>query len=190
MHILILFLSLFLSACDAEQVSYRAIGVHDGDTVTVIPFDCTYAGQKISPENSCPKTRVRLIGLDAPELAQLPWGLKAKEFTEAKLANQKIYLETGVQPIDKYGRTLAYVLYDPTNAEKLDIKNMHVLNEEILANGFAQIYIFPMETKYSARLKEAEYSARSKYMNIWDAVNGLKDSPGKYRAKHKRDLQK
>ncbi len=190
----LVFLSLFLSACDAEQVTYRAVGVHDGDTVTLIPYECTYAEQKISPENSCPKTKVRLIGLDAPELEQHPWGLKSKEFTEAKILNQKIYLEKGIQPIDKYGRTLGYILYDPTNSEKPEIKNMHVLNEEILANGLAQIYIFPMETKYSARLKEAEYSARSKSINIWDAEKGLKISPGKYRAKNKakqkRDLQK
>lgn len=42
----------------------RVVTVHDGDTVSVI------IGRK--------RERVRLIGIDAPELGQGLWGIKAK----------------------------------------------------------------------------------------------------------------
>jgi micrococcal nuclease len=58
---------------DAKKSSFKegvvkVVEVHDGDTVSVV------IGNKVE--------KVRLIGIDAPELGQQPWGIKSKNFFE------------------------------------------------------------------------------------------------------------
>lgn len=168
--LLILFL-LTLSACSSKTY-YKVVGIHDADTITVSDYNCSM---------NCKVLRVRLLGIDSPELDQESWGLKAKEFTEKELKGEKIIIEQGISPTDKYGRTLGYIFYDFNESGKAKL-----LNEELLESGFAVIYLFPDENKYNSRLKTAEYKARGSKLNIWDEENGLQQSPAKYRSEQKR----
>ena len=59
-------------------------------------------------------SQVRLIGLDAPDIRQLPWGEDAKQLVEGLIggANQAVNLEFDLEAKDKFNRTLAYVWKD------------------------------------------------------------------------------
>ncbi len=75
-HILIcLILLISLSSCDAKYQRCFLIRVVDGDTLVA---DC----DKVS-------TKLRLIGIDAPELAQEAWGLKSKNFIDPQKKKEK-----------------------------------------------------------------------------------------------------
>jgi len=60
--------------------------------------------------------RVRLLGIDTPELQQEPWGREARSFLQRLLpVNDVVRLETDVRERDQYRRILAYV--DPRQLE-------------------------------------------------------------------------
>lgn len=79
----------------AEALTGIITKVADGDTVTI------QANGKTE--------RVRLIGIDAPESAQRPWGPKATEFTKKLALGKSARVEMDVTPRDKYGRLLGYL---------------------------------------------------------------------------------
>ena len=84
--------------CFARADEYRGFCVHvaDGDTVSVAD-----EGQKLH--------RIRIVGMDAPELAQ-PYGPVAKEALKTLILHKEVYvLPAGV---DKYNRELAVLRQD------------------------------------------------------------------------------
>ncbi len=142
--------------------------VHDGDTVSIRTR--SFLGITISVE------KVRLIGIDAPEIKQEPWGRMAKKHLK-KLINEsggKVYLEYDLDRRDKYGRILAY-LWD---------KKGRMLNQRMLEDGYAMLYTIPPNVKYVNILTEAQQKARQNKAGIW-GKGGLKKSPHEWR---KEDL--
>lgn len=83
------------AASAAQAISGRVVGVHDGDTITVLTQD----NEQI---------KVRLAEIDAPELDQ-PYGKKAKQTLSGLVFGKDI----SIVPItiDKYKRTVARI-YD------------------------------------------------------------------------------
>jgi len=146
---------------DTSVVS--VVEVHDGDTISVV------INRK--------KEKVRLIGIDAPELGQRPWGEKAKKYLESllSLSGWKVTLEFDVEQRDKYGRILAY----------LRTSNGDMINLLMLKNGYAMLYTFPPNVKYVNELQDAQREARDKRRGIW-SEKGLKERPGDYRKEHPR----
>lgn len=124
--------------------------VYDGDTI------------KVQFKNGRSK-RVRLIGVDAPEIngsgekAKFK-GYMAKRFTFFNLYRAKIRLSYDWQYEDKYGRLLAYIW---TEREGL-------FNKFILQEGFAFVYLhFPFRNDYRKEFIEAEREARRVEKGIW-----------------------
>lgn len=144
-------------------MSARVVAVHDGDTLSVV------IGRR--------KERVRLIGIDAPELSQRPWGANAKKHLRelVTLSGNSVVLEFDLDKRDKYGRLLAYV-------RTLDNK---LINLEMVRNGYAALYTFPPNVKYAERLREGQRYAREGRLGIWGR-DGLKEIPGEYRREHQR----
>lgn len=73
------------------------VRVHDGDTVSVV-----FKGKR---------QKLRLIGIDAPEMGQEPWGLRAKRHLKKilKSSGYKVRLGFDIERTDKYGRLLGYL---------------------------------------------------------------------------------
>lgn len=165
MHLYLLLLSIILSGCQKPNLeAFRKLSVSDGDTLTVSRF-----------EDLSKIERVRLLGIDTPELSQDPWGKNAKEFLENELEDDDvIYLE--IYGKDKYERLLAY-LYD---------KNKVLINSKILKNGYAVLFLIDSRNEHHRELKDAELYAREKKLNIWDDNQGLKQSPYDYRSKNRK----
>lgn len=153
----------FLEKRRAEAGYVRVTHVHDGDTVNVI------IGNR--------EERVRLIGIDAPELTQEPWGRKAKGKLQELIGktNKTVRLEMDVEERDKYGRLLSY----------LWTKDGRLINEEMVRRGYAFVYTIPPNVKYVERLQEAQKTAQKKKVGLW-AKDGLGESPSAYRKKHPR----
>ncbi|WP_051276380.1 thermonuclease family protein [Desulfovirgula thermocuniculi] len=94
--------------------------------------------------------RVRMIGVNCPEIShpdlgikEEPYGREAKAYTERQLSGRQVWLEFDVQERDKYGRLLAYIWLEPpsTGSEEEDRANMY--NARLLLEGYAQVMTVP-----------------------------------------------
>ena len=110
--------------------------VHDGDTVRVV-----YEGQSI---------RVRLMGIDAPELEQ-PRGEDSRDYLKALTAST-VYIEPAGH--DQYGRMLATLWGSATHETSV--------NEYMVWGGMA--YAFMTE---DYELKEAQADAMIAQRGVW-----------------------
>jgi len=120
-----------------QQISGTVVGVHDGDSITLRSDDNT--------------VKVRLYGIDAPELGQ-PYSQVAKQkLSDLCFGKTVTLIQFGE---DKYGRILADVLLeDSTN-----------VNYELLKSGLAWYF-----RKYvrSSELDSMEAEARSQKRGLW-----------------------
>lgn len=144
-----------------EKSLYRVVNVHDGDTVTVDIHGRT--------------EKIRLIGVDAPELGQKPWGEKAKEHLEEILsgAGWAVSLEYDVGRQDRYGRQLAY----------LWTGDKEMINRRMLFEGYAVLLTVPPNVRHVELFKDAQKDARSRWLGIWGR-DGLTEKPAKYRKRN------
>ncbi len=124
--------------------------VYDGDTVKV-----RLAGQK--------DERVRLIGVDSPELDDAREQVRLMAFLAKRFAFTRLYQSTvdllpGPQERDVYGRLLAYIR----------TADGEMFNETLVREGYAHAYLkFPFDETWKARLKDAEGEARRSGKGLW-----------------------
>jgi micrococcal nuclease len=112
--------------------------------------------------------KTRLIGIDAPEMNQRPWGRQAKEHL-IDIMNHTDWLvtmETDEVKQDKYGRALVYLW---TN-------NNELINERMVLDGYAVLFTIKPNVRYRARFFRAEKLARQEMKGIW-GPKGLKETP-------------
>lgn len=164
--ILISFFSIFnRDHVDSQHrtPSVKVLEVHDGDTISVL-----LNGKR---------EKVRLIGIDAPELDQRPWGNKAKAYLIGllKASKWKVSLEYDLEKRDKHGRLLCYVW----------LSDRRMLNLQMLKDGYAMLFTVPPNIRYISEFRKAQLEARRKKVGIWGR-EGLKESPVKYRREHPR----
>ncbi|MCG3205131.1 MAG: Thermonuclease [Elusimicrobia bacterium] len=144
--------------------------------------------------------RVRLVGIDTPEVypSQKLWsdarksgrdaktiqslGKRSSKFVEALIEGEKVRLEyepanTINQHLDRHGRTLAYVFFNPPACEELEpwlaeeiceLESFETgfLNALIIEAGYANTYNkFPF--KYQKEFQELERNARTNKRGLW-----------------------
>lgn len=115
-------------------------------------------------------SRVRLIGIDAPELDQEPFGPRSREALERRMPKGTVVrLEFDVQPRDQYGRLLAYVWRDD-----------RFVNEEQVAEGYAATLTVPPNVRWAERFRKALASARERRAGLW-ADDGFSCRPEDHR---------
>ncbi len=120
----------------AKRFDAEVVGVIDGDTIDVLA-----ARQK---------TRIRIEGIDCPELAQ-PYGRSAKQFTSEQVFGKRV--EVLPQSTDRYGRTVARIRFGGKD-----------LGLAILEAGLAWQYkTYSQDPVYGA----AERSARAARQGLW-----------------------
>jgi endonuclease YncB( thermonuclease family) len=187
-------ISLFLVSCDETKIPAKVLQVTDGDTLRVslcekvlngecVPCSPREAAMRLGLKSSSNHKngistviKLRMLGMDAPETKQQDWGKKATEFLKQELSDDKyIFIETDIEPRDRYGRLLAYV-YDSQGIS---------INEKMLREGYAELLILGANDKYATSFKAAEAYARQHKLNIWSEDDGLEMSPYKYRKKMK-----
>jgi micrococcal nuclease len=123
-----------------KTVSCLLLSVTDGDTILC--------------QDS---TKIRLIGIDAPERDQEPFGVNAAAalMLLAPLGS-RLDLEQDVTPRDRYGRMLAYVWL-----------NGSMINWTLVRQGWAVAYAYRPDTSYAQVLAQAERDAKAEERGLW-----------------------
>jgi micrococcal nuclease len=119
--------------------------------------------------------RVRLIGIDAPDLAQQPWGPAAKRQLEQLVTNKTISLELGEEAQDRFDRTLGYVW----------LGNGKLLNEQLVKQGYALAVPRSPNIKYDKRLGRAQEQARLMGVGIWNPQEPMRQTPAEFRSQNR-----
>jgi micrococcal nuclease len=155
---------LLLTSCSlsvrSEHLQVKVERVISGNTLEVESWN----------ESGRVTKRVRLIGIEAPDLQQHPWGDAAKQELERLIDGQTLLLEWDVEVTDGYDRHLAYLWHDGK-----------LVNEELLAKGYALATVRSPNIKYDRRLAQAQEQARIMGVGIWDAQNPLRLYPSEFR---------
>lgn len=130
---------------------FKVIRIIDGDTIEI------EGGKK-----------VRLIGIDAPEINNGKeadcYANEAKNYLNNLLNGTKINLEKDISETDRYGRLVRYIYLDKV-----------FINEKLVRDGFALVSTYPPDIKYQDKLIEAEKYARSNNLGLWNVCKkGLK----------------
>ncbi|HEY9666213.1 MAG TPA: thermonuclease family protein [Coleofasciculaceae cyanobacterium] len=170
---------LILCCCFLLLIGCQSTPVPTGITVQV---QQVVSGQTLDVLNSAQPTasieRVRLIGIEAPDPRQEPWGMAAKNRFEQligktngqQLVLQPVFLEPDVQEKDSFGRWLAYVWYDGK-----------LLNEQLVKEGYVLAAPRLPNTKYDSRIARAQEYARIMGYGIWNPAQPMRLSPAEFR---------
>lgn len=119
----------------------KVVGVHDGDTITVLDASKT-------------QHKIRLAQIDAPELDQ-EWGQNSKKALSDIVYGRFVHVE--VDNVDQYGREVGTVFVDDVNA-----------NKEQVINGNAWVYV---RYARDPNLPKLEKKARSEGLGLWSTGN-------------------
>jgi micrococcal nuclease len=114
--------------------------------------------------------RIRLIGIDTPELRQGESGHRARAaLTRLAPPGTPVRLERDVAPRDRYGRELAHVW-----------TGSRLVSEALVLEGWAMLYTVPPNVKYAERLERAQKKARAAGAGLW-ASGAFECAPVDYR---------
>ncbi len=152
---------LFFERGPDDLILYRVkiTRVIDGDTV--------YA---LFPDGN--EEKVRLIGIDAPEINHPTKGLEAfgpeaEAYTRGRLKGETIWLEFDLGERDQYGRLLAYLwLAVPEEITDSEIR-LKMFNAILLLEGYADQVIFEPNIKYADYFSVYEAEARESGKGLW-----------------------
>ncbi|MDI6811183.1 MAG: thermonuclease family protein [archaeon] len=139
------------SKAPSEYQSALVTQVVDGDTIAV--------------EGG---TRVRLIGIDAPERDE-EYYTEATEYLKSMILHKEVSLERDITDKDRYGRSLRYVWLDN-----------RLVNAEIVRAGLAIAKQYDPDTKYQHFIADAEQEAMEKQVGMWSRApitTGISTSP-------------
>jgi micrococcal nuclease len=135
--------------------SFGVVRIIDGDTLVLDV-----------PDGTSPVTRVRLLGVDAPESGQSDAGPmhfadEATAFARRSVSGERVrvYLDQGRPTRGKYGRLLAYI----------ELPDGAWLNERLLAEGYAYAD-FRFGHGYFRKYQQLESSARTFQKGLWAGV--------------------
>jgi len=129
---------------------HQVLRVIDGDTIEIL-----YDGVKRT---------VRYIGVDTPETVHPSkpvecMGREASEYNNSLVAGKMVRLERDVSDTDRYGRLLRYVYIGDL-----------MVNEVLLAEGYANVMTYPPDVKYTERFLELEQDARAGKRGLWSDI--------------------
>ena len=108
--------------------------------------------------------RVRLQGIDTPETVKEnapveAWGKEATQYSKSFVtqAGGQVRLEFDGEPLDRYGRLLAFVWHDG-----------RLLNEELVRRGLARAKLsYAFSDALKNRLRSAQEEAKASHRGIW-----------------------
>lgn len=150
--------------------AFRVVHVVDGDTVDI---DCADGGK--------PATRVRLWGVDTPEMNHgddppMYFAWESKDFARRTLEGKDVHIVLSPKKTrDKFGRLLAYVYLE---------RGGRMFNEMLLEEGYAYADLrFPHH--YDDQFEGLERRARRGRVGLWAGIT-LDNMPG-WRQRRERE---
>ena len=149
--IALVFLLCILSTAHAETLAGRVVGVHDGDTLTLLD------AQKR-------QTKVRLAEIDTPESKQ-PYGSRSKQALSDLVFGKTVQVE--IRDVDRYGRTVGRVSVGSTD-----------VNAAMVASGAAWVY---RQYSRDPELLRLEAEARAAQRGLWGLPEAQRVPPWEWR---------
>ena len=146
---------IFSLSIIAVAVSGKVIRVSDGDTILL--------------QSGSQRIKVRMYGIDAPELKQ-NYGEDSKNYLEKRILNKNV--DVKVINEDKYGRKVGKVFY----------KNKDI-NLEMIKTGNAWFYEY--HAKKEKEYRKASKSAQEQKLGLWKDKNP--QNPRNFRLEHRRE---
>jgi endonuclease YncB( thermonuclease family) len=148
-------------ASAAADFRARVVSIGDGDTIRV------QHGDKLET--------IRLACIDAPEMAQVPYGDQARRYLQTRLPLQR---QVTIHPLntDRYGRTVAEVIGDIN------------LNLALVEDGQAFVYPKYLGQCDAREYLDAEYRASRHRFGIWRVPGGI-ERPWQFRHGRKQERQ-
>ena len=146
---------IFSLSIMAVAISGKVIRVSDGDTLLL------HSGSQ--------RIKVRMYGIDAPELKQ-SYGEDSKSYLEKRILNKNV--DVKVINEDKYGRKVGKVFY----------KNKDI-NLEMIKTGNAWFYEY--HAKKEKEYRKASKSAQEQKLGLWKDKNP--QNPRNFRLEHRRE---
>jgi micrococcal nuclease len=140
-------------AIPADAVQATLQRVFDGDTISVV-----LDGERET---------VRLIGIDTPEtggnFTEVEcFGPEATAFLRSLLPNgSTVWLERDVSERDRFDRLLFFVWIEG------DAGTAVLVNEAVVANGYAYAQLYEPDRGYAGLLAEAQESAMDQSLGMW-----------------------
>ena len=153
---LLLLTFLLAIPCLSWAWSGKVVSIAEGDTITVL--------------RDKEQVRIRLYGIDTPELGQA-FGTKAKQLTSGMVFGEVVEVE----PVDtdRYGRTVALVSVFK-----------RLVNEELVNAGYAWVYTHYRTQPICERWKLLEEEAREAKRGLWSDPHAI--PPWEYRREKRR----
>ncbi len=154
--------TLLLCSCSASKIELPA---------STAKVERVVSGQtlEVSFPDSASLIKVRIIGIDAPDLRQSPWGQAAKKRLAA-LRKQSIQLELETETPDSFDRLLAHVWH-----------NKSLVSEQLIKEGFV-LANTKYPHKYSQRLLDAREYARLMGYGIWNPQQPMRQTAHQFRS--------
>ncbi|WP_420449875.1 thermonuclease family protein [Candidatus Palauibacter sp.] len=101
---------------------------------------------------------IRLLAIDAPEMAQEPWGARAREeLLRVAPTNTALSVEYDAVRVDTFDRDLAYLF----------LPGGDMLNEHMVVSGYALAFIIPPNRRYEDRIEAAKAAAEAEGRGLW-----------------------
>lgn len=156
LSIFLVFVSCELTVSEPLFYEAKITAVIDGDTIQIQFIDKT-------PPDCKWNERVRLIGVDTPELFTTPpqyFAQEARNYTnQYYLANVLVEFDTVSAKRDKYDRLLGFVYVDGSS---------YSLNEELIKNGIGYYYgVFSFDKDKMINFAAAEKRAKAQKKGLW-----------------------
>ncbi|EHR9975097.1 thermonuclease family protein [Campylobacter upsaliensis] len=140
-----------------KELTGKVSKVIDGDTIELLAKT-----SKENPYNHITKLKIRLYGIDAPELKQA-YGKEAKEFLSALVLKQEVSLI--IENKDKYERIVGTIF----------LKGQDI-NKEMVKNGYAHAY-----ESFSKKYLAEQADAKMFKLGLWQDERAVK--PSEFRRK-------
>lgn len=139
-----------------DAFSMTVESVHDGDTLRA------HVAAPNAVVTDLGSTRVRLLGIDTPEISpELDcWGAEATtSLSELLPPGSTVWAAPDIDVYDQYGRHLLYLWTD----------DGRFVNAELVAQGDARVEVYAPNTLYEGLFRNLEASARAADAGQWGA---------------------
>ncbi len=149
-RVLSLLIVMSLAAC--EQPARTAVSTREACEVSTVSDGDSF--------RCADGRRIRLLLLDAPEMSQVPFGMRARDALRARMRRgDSVWLEYDVQREDQYGRTLAHAWTRPDGGT-------HV-NLVMARDGWAVAVVFPPNVHHVGAIRDAVSRAKTDRLGLW-----------------------
>ncbi|EAI8783742.1 thermonuclease [Campylobacter upsaliensis] len=135
-----------------KELTGKVLRVIDGDTIELLAKT-----SKENPYNHITKLKIRLYGIDAPELKQA-YGKEAKEYLSALVLKQEVGLI--IENKDKYERIVGTIFLKGKD-----------INKEMVKNGYAHAY-----ESFSKKYLAEQADAKMFKLGLWQDEKAVKPS--------------